>query len=280
MQLVSKKVASEMRGPRANRETVLGSENSMYLFYHLNIRLVSSMYSQVPWSGQVLSSLAIEQESGNERSLAIERFIPSLRAGIKKATSLRATYEDERNAERMYRRAQEYLYDTGQLSPIDLVDGSDMAPIAGLISQYIKLERDYEFPLLPDEIDSLKVRWREQQEKEGAQHILGLDGIVAIRARFKMERNSLDGAIFLRASSESKHGLSVLAPFSDKSPGRDGCARLIPGETIDATCVGWIKDRNLAKRELVILPVAVFAVSQSIGALQAFASLRSSGGAE
>lgn len=183
----------------------------------------------------------------------------SLRSRFKRMSRVRATYEEERNAQRMYRAAQDYLRDIRRVTTVDLVDGFDMAPVAGLISYYIQLERDHGFNLLPDETDSLEARWREHQEKEGAQHLLKLEGTVAIRALYRVEKGPPDGTISLIASSGSVHGVSVLVRCDGKSPGDNGCAQMVPGATIDVTCVGRVHDRDPVRRELVVLPIAIFA---------------------
>jgi hypothetical protein len=244
-------------------EGVMGRRDVPYIFYHRDREVVVSMYDQLPQVAQQISTFTIEGKADKEVSLSTAHPFGAIRVGATKGSTTSATFEEDRNAYRMYRAVQNHLEDAGYVTAVDLVDGFDTAPIAGLIAHFIQLESDHGFPLLSGETDSLLERWREHQEKVGSQRLLKLNGTVAIRALYTLRNSPHDGTAVLVASSGTVHGVSVLVRFDGQSIGGPGCAKMIPDQPTELTCFGVVKHSDSANQELVIQPIAIYALTLS-----------------
>jgi hypothetical protein len=260
MQIASAEVASRIQKARNNPEKVLGKKGVPYIYYLLHPQLVKSLYDQLPAAAR--ASKQIVRESSRESSLSIlAHILAFLNLGFKWGSQARITSQEEHNSDsnlqRMYRTTQDHLRDSGILKTFDLDDGVDMAPAAALNSVYIRIEQDYGLDA-EEQIKSAEAWCREQQEKQGAQELLDLDGLVAIRTLCRVEHDPHDGSIVLRASSSSAHGVSILARCAGESIGVEGCAQLNPGDEIRMTCVGEVIGSDRVNRQLQIRPIAAF----------------------
>jgi hypothetical protein len=239
-------------------ESVLGRRDVPYIFYYHKRKIVISLYDQLPQVAQELSSFTVEGKADKEVSMSTAHPFGMIHVGATRGSTTSATFEEDRNAYRMYRAVQNHFEDTGRLTAVDLDGGFDTAPMVGLTTHLIQLERNYKFPLLPGEIDSLTKRWLEHQEKSGSERLLKLKGMVAIHALYTLREDPHDGTPALVASSGAVHGVSVLVRFDDQAIGGPGCAKIIPGQPTKLTCVGMVHSDSV-NQELVLDPIAIFA---------------------
>src|SRR5712664_2230551 len=97
------------------------------------------------------------------------------------------------SAQKRLREALKYYHQRDQIDQVNLMAGTDEAPILGLLAQIEIFEGKNKFEILRSNPDDILKSWREQKTQKGAQLLYDRRGYIAIRAQFEVTQDA-DGA--------------------------------------------------------------------------------------
>lgn len=222
--------AAWLGGGRNDRDGVLGTDDSPPSVYYFHPEVADGWYAHIP---------------------------PSRRTLTRRGPRVRLVPGGKGSTQQRYFAAQSYYYERGQIDLVNLADGINEASFARFLAQARWFEEETDIPFLPSTRDVMLKSWREYQAQKYAKQLHGKKGYVAIYGNYQVSKD-LDGTVVLTAYAGPNREASVAVRCESTRIVGLGPEVMVPGRCLSVTCVGETPGWDDVKRELPLIPVAVY----------------------